>query len=58
MASDTTTKNQVPDMDIMVFQIRPGAANGTSRVQNWRQDPSRRERETSARSRGTVFSDW
>ena len=25
IASDATTKNQPPDMDIMVFQIRPGA---------------------------------
>jgi hypothetical protein len=30
MASDATTKNQPPDIDIMVFQTRPGAANGTS----------------------------
>ena len=33
MASEATTKNQAPDIDIMVFQIRPGAANGTSRRQ-------------------------
>ena len=32
IASDATTKNQVPDMDIMAFQISPGAANGTSSV--------------------------
>ncbi len=30
IASEATTKNQPPDIDIMVFQIRPGAANGTS----------------------------
>ena len=34
IASDATTKNQPPDIDIIVFQIRPGAANGTSNRQN------------------------
>ncbi len=34
IASEATTKNQPPDIDIMVFQIRPGIANGTSRRQN------------------------
>jgi hypothetical protein len=29
-ASDATTKNQPPDIDIMVFHTRPGMANGTS----------------------------
>ena len=57
-ASEITTKNQAPDMDIMAFQISPGAANGTSSTQNRRQGPSRRLSETSLRSRGTVFSDW
>ena len=28
--SDATTKNQPPDIDIIVFQIRPGIAKGTS----------------------------
>ena len=28
--SDATTKNQPPDIDIIVFQIRPGMAKGTS----------------------------
>ena len=57
-ASDATTKNQAPDMDIMAFQIRPGAANGTSSVQKRRQPPSRRLSDTSDRSLGTVFRDW
>ncbi len=56
-ASEATTKNQAPDMDIMAFQIRPGAAKGTSRVQNRRQPPRRRLSDTSDRSLGTVFSD-
>ena len=30
IASDATTKNQPPDIDIMVFHTRPGMANGTS----------------------------
>ena len=30
IASEATTKNQPPDIDIIVFQIRPGAANGAS----------------------------
>src|SRR6266550_2469478 len=34
IASDATTKNQPPDIDIIVFQMRPGAAKGTSRRQN------------------------
>ncbi len=34
IASDATTKNQPPDIDIIVFQMRPGAANGTSSRQN------------------------
>ena len=29
-ASEATTKNQPPDIDIMVFHTRPGVANGTS----------------------------
>ncbi len=33
-ASDATTKNQPPDIDIMVFHTRPGMANGTSSRQN------------------------
>ena len=30
IASEATTKNQPPDIDIIVFQTRPGMANGTS----------------------------
>ena len=30
IASDATTKNHPPDIDIIVFQIRPGMAKGTS----------------------------
>ena len=34
IASEATTKNQPPDMDIIVFHTRPGTANGTSSRQN------------------------
>ena len=33
IASDATTKNQPPDIDIIMFQIRPGMANGISSCQ-------------------------
>ncbi len=58
IASDCTTKNQPPDMEIMAFQTRPGAAKGTSKVQNRRQAPSRSASETSRRSFGVVLMDW
>ena len=32
-ASEATTKNQPPDIDIMVFHTRPGVAKGTSNRQ-------------------------
>jgi hypothetical protein len=58
IASEATTKNQPPDMDIMVFQTRPGMAKGTSSRQNRCQADRRKLREASSRSRGTVFRDW
>ncbi len=33
IASEATTKNQPPDIDIIMFQMRPGMAKGTSRNQ-------------------------
>ncbi len=33
IASDATTKNQPPDIDIIMFQIRPGMAKGASSCQ-------------------------
>ena len=35
IASEATTKNQPPDMDIIMFQIRPGIAKGASSCQNF-----------------------
>ena len=58
IASDATTKNQPPDMDIIVFQMRPGMAKGASSCQNFCQPVRRKPRATSSRSRGTVRSDW
>src|ERR1700733_3842471 len=57
-ASDATTKNQPPDIDIMVFHTRPGVANGTSSRQNRCQALRWKLSAASARSLGTVGSDW
>ena len=57
IASDATTKNQPPDIDIMVFQIRPGMAKGASSCQNFCHPVRRNPRATSSRSGGTVRSD-
>ena len=57
IASEATTKNQPPDIDIIVFQIRPGTAKGASNCQNFCQPVRRKPRATSSRSRGTVRSD-
>ena len=57
-ASEATTKNQPPDIDIMVFHTSPGMANGTSSRQNRCQPDRRSDCDASLRSAGTVFSDW
>ncbi len=57
MASDATTKNQPPDIDIIMFQTSAGMANGASSFQNRIQGLSRNERDASASSFGTVRSD-
>jgi hypothetical protein len=58
IASDATTKNQLPDMDIMVFHTRAGVANGSSSRQNRFQGDRPNWRAASSRSPGRVFSDW
>ena len=58
IASDATTKNQLPDIDIIMFQISPGAANGASSRQKRCHAEKRNPRLTSSRSCGTVRSDW
>jgi hypothetical protein len=57
IASDATTKNHPPDIDIIMFQISAGMAKGTSTRQNRIQDGKRKQRDASMRSSGTVRSD-
>ena len=57
IASEATTKNQLPDMDTIMFQISCGIANGASTRQKYIQGESRNVREASASSTGTVRSD-
>src|ERR1700761_6954969 len=58
IASDATTKNQPPDIDIIVFQIKPGIAKGTSSRQK-RCHPERWKLcVASSRSFGTLRIDW
>ena len=58
IASDATTKNQPPDIDIIVFQIRPGMANGTSSRQKRCQPLRWKLCDASSRSFGTLRIDW
>ncbi len=58
IASDATTKNQLPDIDTIIFQISCGIAKGTSTRQKCAQAESRNTREASVNSTGTVRSDW
>ena len=57
IASEATTKNQLPDIDIIMFQMSCGMANGTSRRQKLIHGVSRKLREASTSSTGTVRSD-
>src|ERR1700744_590515 len=58
IASDATTKNQPPDMLIIMFHSRPGIANGSSSRQKVCQPESGNTREASFSACGTVRSDW
>ena len=58
IASEATTKNQLPDIDIIMFQMSCGIANGTSRRQKLIHGLSRKLRDASTSSVGTVRSDW
>ena len=57
VASEATTKNQLPDIDIIMFQISCGMANGTSTRQKCIHGFSRKVRDASFSSAGTVRSD-
>jgi hypothetical protein len=56
--SDATTKNQLPDIDIIMFHSSAGIANGTSRRQNFIHGVRRNDSAASSSSCGTVRSDW
>ena len=58
IASDATTKNQPPDIDIIMFHRSPGIANGSSSRQKRCQPESWNTRAASCNSDGTVRSDW
>src|SRR6478752_5639036 len=58
IASEATTKNQPPDIDIIAFQIRPGIAKGTSRRQKRCQPDKWKLCVASSRSFGTLRIDW
>ncbi len=53
-----TTKNQPPDMDIIMFQMSAGMANGTSSRQNRIHGPSWKLRAASTSSSGMLRSEW
>src|SRR5262249_15960026 len=58
IASDATTKNQPPDIDIIVFQMSPGIAYGNSIFQNFCQPESLNTNAASSMSCGMLLSDW
>src|ERR1019366_1290760 len=58
MASEATTKNQLPDIDIIMFHSSAGMANGTSSRQKRIHGESRKDPQHSHSSSGTVRSDW
>src|ERR1700730_18764342 len=58
IAAEATTKSKPPDIDIIVFQIRPGIANGTSSRQNRCQPERWKLSDASSRSFGTLRIDW
>ncbi len=57
IASEATTKNQLPDIDIIMFQISCGMANGTSSFQKVIHELRPKLRDASWSSVGTVRSD-
>jgi hypothetical protein len=57
ITSEATTKNQLPDIDIIMFQMSCGIANGTSTRQKFIHGLSRKLRDASTSSAGTVRSD-
>ncbi len=58
IASQATTKNQPPDIDIIIFHTRPGMAKGNSRRTKRRHGEKPNCWLTSCKSCGTVRNDW
>ena len=58
MASETVTKNQPPDIDIIMFQMSAGMPNGTSSRQKRIHGPSWKLCATSTSSSGMLRSEW
>ena len=58
MDSEATTKNQLPDIDIIMFHNSAGIANGTSSRQKRIHGVRRNDAAASSSSCGTVRSDW
>ena len=58
MASEATTKNQPPDIDIIMFQMSGGIANGTSRRQKRIHGLNWKLRAASTSSSGMLRSEW
>ena len=58
MASEYTTKNQPPDIDIIMFQSSPGIANGSSSRQKRCQPESWNTEAASRNSAGTLRRLW
>src|SRR5271154_2872684 len=56
--SDATTKNQPPDIDIIMFQMSAGMAKGTSNCQKRIHGDNRNDSAASLSSIGIVRSDW
>ena len=57
MDSEATTKNQLPDIDMIMFHSSAGIANGTSSRQKRIQAERRKDCAASHSSSGTVRSD-
>ena len=57
IASEATTKNQPPDIDIIMFQTKAGRPKGTSSCQKRIQGDRRKESAASDNSFGIVRSD-
>src|ERR1700722_18954393 len=58
IASEATTKNQLPDIESIMLKMSCGIANGTASRQNRINGDRRNTHDPSTSSTGTVRSDW